>query len=194
MATYENFTSFKVTLTTQNDCALRRLSFDLLLYYPSILTSQNFYYLGSTTLFDSSDTAATDYSKTISNYNTTLFILGLRMLSGLSVSSFGLKFGWELVLSLNQDTATVLIEKTNIEHIGYSYFQIGELTNSPNTDGDQQTDNQGSSSNIGIVMGTVIAILTIVVIVLLAIRFCPRKQQYVVPHRDDFRSLPSLTF
>ena len=200
-AVYSSTSEFNTTLTTQGDCSLLRLSYDVLIVYTALLDSGGYFLLQSSTLFDNNDTSATTYSVSVSNYDTTVFAVGLREISGQSASSFRVVIGWSISPSVAGDTATVDVAKSNIDTLSYSYIQIGEYVaaNTTNTTTNTTTPTtptaeSGGGGSIGIILGVVVAILAIVITVLLLVRYCPGKKTYNVPSRDDFRSLPSLTF
>lgn len=59
------------------------------------------------------------------NYTNTVFIIGLGGFFGFDFSNY-YSWGWSLV-NLVDNTATIQLNRSNLQNIYYSYFQIGYI-------------------------------------------------------------------
>jgi type IV secretory pathway TrbL component len=110
------------------------------------------------------------------------------------------------VANVTNNTATVVINKTSIQIIHYSYFQIGALahstpsstnntnsSNSSNAQSDANTAAPEKSNYIGIIAGIIAGVAVVAVAVVIVIKCYFKNTIYHIPEKDDFRILPTLS-
>lgn len=201
---YISLVNFLVTIATSGDCAVRLTSFYILFYYPTLLEANGYYVNGSQYLYASSVLNIASFTLGVSNYTSTVFIMGIRRFSGYASIS-NLAFGWSL-LNITNDIGYLIFNKTNILSVEYSFFQIGKLTSSTtNTTTSNSTSNSsttpnvttaagsGGSSYLAIIVGLVVGVVVVGVGILIAVKIFWHPAVYsTIPKKDVFRELPSL--
>lgn len=112
----------------------------------------------------------------------------------------GLTFGWSL-LNVTNDVGYILINKTNIQSIEYSFLQVGKIITSTNTTNTTNTTNSatnstgvttatggGSSNYLGIIVGVVVGVVVVGIGVLIAIKIYSHNVVFnTIPKKDIFR-------
>jgi hypothetical protein len=113
---------------------LLSLSFYVLFCQTNKLPAQS-YYLGGQDLFSSTNVNSASYTATVTNYGNADFILGLRGFEGFTVLS-GCYWGWQIA-SVNSTSATLTIDKNQLQKISFSFFQLGQesTTDDPESTG-----------------------------------------------------------
>lgn len=88
------------------------------------LTSQGYFYQGGQDLYSSTDVNSASYTAEVDHYNDTEFILGLRGFEGFTALS-GCFWGWSLA-NISGNTATLIVDKNQLQRIQFSFFQMGK--------------------------------------------------------------------
>lgn len=121
--------SFSLEIATYSKCYISAVQLDILFYYQSKL-SQQYVFNGSSTLFSSQGASQTLYSRNILSYSTNQFIIGLRGLYGINLVPSTIAWRIQSIDTAN-DAVTIELNRTNIQSIDYSYFQIGMISTPP---------------------------------------------------------------
>lgn len=180
--------NYQVRVSTTADCLVKSIFFDILFFYTDSVTNAAYVYAGDAYSFSSGSANAQNYTQTLTNYSTTVVVLGLRGFNAFNFYS-DIEMGWTL-LNVSADVATFLMYKNNLQWTVYSYFQIGSIAASPSTGGPSAE----SSSYIGIIVGLIAGVAAISVGIVVIVKCYFKSIVYTMPEKNDFRALPALTF
>ena len=93
------------------------------------------------------------------------------------------------------DAVTIELNRTNIQGIDYSYFQIGMIYTAPVYPPKEETTATAESVNyLGVIVGLIAAVFLIAGGIVIAVRCYYKHNHLILPEKNDFRMLPSLSF
>ena len=119
------------------------------------------------------------YTATVNNSTTTVFLMGLRGISGFTILSNAM-WGWSLLSTDSNNISTLTIDKNQLQYIYFSFFQIGIYTTTtdptPPTTPTTPTI-EGNSSSLGVIAGLIVGIVILVIIIILIIRYKKKNNE-----------------
>ncbi len=89
---------------------------------------------------------------------------------------------------------TIELNRTNIQGIDYSYFQIGMIYTAPVYPQEPEGAASESVDYLGVVVGLIAAVFLIAGGIVVAVRCYYKHTHLILPEKNDFRMLPSLSF
>jgi hypothetical protein len=116
----------------------------VLFAYTTQLNS-TYYIVSSPDSYGSTTINIADYTVNVFNSSETVFILALRGFYGFTAVN-NLTFGWQNS-SVASDTTLLQINKTNIQAVYYSFFQIAKYTNPAASNGTGIPNSTNSTTN-----------------------------------------------
>ena len=185
-------TSFAVQMATYSKCYISHIQVDLLFYYESKL-SQQYVFNGSSTLFSSQGGTQALYYRSLIGYSSNQFIIGLRGLYGFNLVPSTISWRVQSIDTSN-DAVTIELNRTNIQGIDYSYFQIGMIYTAPVYPQEQEGAASESVDYLGVFVGLIAAVFLIAGGIVVAVRCYYKHTHLILPEKNDFRMLPSLSF
>ena len=120
--------SYEVLIETGGDCIVNRVSLDVLVY---VTLNATYQITLDVTSFDSTETSVSEFYRTVTDYDLSVFVLAIRGYEGLSVEH-EVTFGWR-VAATNSTNATIGFNLTNLLSMQYSFLQVSEVTITSNT-------------------------------------------------------------
>lgn len=183
--------SFSLQIATFSMCYISAVQVDILFYYQHKL-SQSYVFNGSTSLFGSEGGTQTLYYRNLIDYSTTQFILGLRGLRGYNMVLSTITWKIKSFDSAN-NAASIELNRTSLLGIDYSYFQIGMIYTPPVYPQKEQTPAE-DVSYLGVIVGLIAAVFLIAGGIVIAVRCYHKHSHLILPAKNDFRMLPSLSF
>ena len=97
-------------------------------------------------------------------------------------------------IDTGNDAVTIELNRTNIQGIDYSYFQIGMIYTAPVYPQEPEGAASESVDYLGVVVGLIAAVLLIAGGIVVAVRCYYKHTHLILPEKNDFRMLPSLSF
>lgn len=87
------------------------------------------------------------------------------------------------------------LNRANIQGIDYSYFQIGMIYTAPVYPQKKEEEASAESVNyLGVIVGLIAAVFLIAGGIVIAVRCYHKRTHLILPEKNDFRMLPSLSF
>lgn len=175
--------NYQVYIETSADCQVKTVAFDILFYYPAILSNQSYYYTSNFTSFNSQNPNPATYTRTLTNYSKSSVIIGLYGFYAYSI--LNIMMGWN-VSNLSDSTATILFNKANIQNLYYSYFQIwvmkqATVYNNTNSQSAADAASPEKSSYLGIIAGLIGGVAVVAVGVVIFIKWYFKNTIYLTP-------------
>ena len=121
--------NYLIKVDTQSDCIINRINLYVVFVDNQALTSNNYLFQGGQSLMVSSsaDVNSVSYTATIDNYTSTVFLLGTRGIAGFTIL-FDTTWGWSLLNQSSNGTATITIDKYQLQYVYFSFLQIGQYS------------------------------------------------------------------
>ena len=171
---YLNSSNYDVTVTTTSDCIAHRVDFYALIVLEDGLSG--YFIVGGLDMFNTPNVNLASWTTSINDYDTTEFILAIRGLEGFPILG-NAQWGWSIT-AVNGSLATLTIDKSQVQNMYYSFFQIAayEVTAS----GDSGGSEASSGGSLGIIAGLIVVIVVVSVVVLFVCKY-KRRVVYKPP-------------
>ena len=89
------------------------------------MTADGYKFLGGQSIIYSNDVNAASVTTTVNDYNSSSIILGVRGFDGFPILS-NTQWGWTLLNVSTTETATLTLDKKQLQNIYFSFFQISK--------------------------------------------------------------------
>ena len=121
--------NYLIRVDTQSDCLILRIDINVVFCDNQALTNKNYLYQGGQSIMVSAnaDVNSVSYTTTVTNYSSTVFLMGMRGLNGFTILN-NATWGWSILNISSNSIVTINVDKYQLQYIYFSFFQIGIYT------------------------------------------------------------------